>query len=434
MHIFKVSFYSSVIALFAVFNVLASERLTLSVGNVHTIKVGSVQQLAVGNDELVSVNVSDTGKVVIIPIKAGETDIVFWTEGHRLRPFSLTILPANMSRQVGLVSSILRSYKDVSVRAVHDQIVLEGKVSPDELEKFETVVSNLSGAISLVKAQFDVKDMIELKVRVLEVDKRYRRELGVNWDDSLDGPVLGTIAAAETNPVFRLFPSGSDTFSEEVTNLIPADSTDVFSFAGIATSISSRIQLIQENNAGRILAEPTLRTRSGEEASFLAGGLLPYSTVNQFGQAQVEFQEYGIQLFIRPSSDSDGNILSLIRAEVSSIDNSVTVQGVPGILTRETESTVNMKSGETIALSGLLSTNDSKTVDKVPLLGDIPVLGNLFKSQGVEEQRTELVVLVTPRIVPHKESHKIDSALQQHLTEMENLMGGSSSFNEDLID
>jgi pilus assembly protein CpaC len=122
-------------------------------------------------------------------------------------------------------------------------------------------------------------------------------------------------------------------------------------------------------------------------ASFHSGGSYPLAILNEFGQPVVEMQDYGIRLDIEPMSDENNNIVSLIRAEMSSLDFSTVVNGVPGLLTRTTESVVNLRANETLIISGLVQTTDSKAVEKVPFLGDIPIFGELFKSKGFNEKK-----------------------------------------------
>lgn len=412
-----------------------NQTFHLSLGEVKHINVGEVKRVAVGNDKVVKVNVLDNGDLIIIASKAGETELLVWKTGERMRRFNIVVLPKNMARQQDIVRNMLEAYPRVSVKVVNDLIVVDGVVSPDEIEQFNIAIQKFPDVVSLVTQRFAVKDMISLKVQVLEIDKRYRREIGIKWSDTAQGPIAGTFSNILRNPAYTIVPQTDDSVSwEEIASRVPADTSNFFPYTGIATSLSSRIQLIEENNAGRVLAEPTLSARSGDIAKFLAGGELPYSTINQFGQPVTEFRNYGIQLDIEPTSDPEGNIVSKIRAEISSIDNGVTVNGVPGLLTRETETTFNVKSGDTIALSGLLSSNDNKTVDKVPLLGDIPILGELFKSKAFQEQRTELLILVTPTIVPYSSKPQIKTDLQQHLEELHDLMGGDSSIVEELLD
>jgi len=147
------------------------------------------------------------------------------------------------------------------------------------------------------------------------------------------------------------------------------------------------------------LAEPELSARSGGEAKFLAGGQIPLPATSALGAGSVEFKDYGIRLTIKPNADNDGNISASISTEVSSIDPSVSVQGIPGFLTRQSESEINVKNGQTIVMSGLVNTDMSNDATKVPGISSIPVLGRLFRSDNFKSGRTDLVVLVTPTIV-----------------------------------
>jgi pilus assembly protein CpaC len=148
-----------------------------------------------------------------------------------------------------------------------------------------------------------------------------------------------------------------------------------------------------------VLAQPKLSAKSGSNATFLVGGEVPIVVPSVLGQTQIEYKEYGIRLNINPTVNSSNQVNTSIMAEVSRIDPSVSVQGVPGFLTRRVETELNVNADQTIVISGLLDREASKAVDKMPLLGDIPVLGKLFRSDGFRGNKTELVIFVTPRIV-----------------------------------
>jgi pilus assembly protein CpaC len=150
-----------------------------------------------------------------------------------------------------------------------------------------------------------------------------------------------------------------------------------------------------------------LSTRSGYRASFLAGGEFPYSISNVNGTTVV-FKPYGIKLDIEPRVGRNGVIRAQIDSEVSSIDGSVTSVGGPALLTRRTRTEFNVQAGQTIVLSGLLQRTTSNDIDKVPLLGDIPVLGALFRSKRFQNKETELVVFVTPTIVDSRSPGLVD--------------------------
>jgi pilus assembly protein CpaC len=155
--------------------------------------------------------------------------------------------------------------------------------------------------------------------------------------------------------------------------------------SAINMGLNAKLNLLEQNGKASILAEPQLSTRSGYKASFLAGGEFPYSVATVSG-VTVQFKPYGIKLDIEPRVGTNGIIRAVIDSEVSSLDTSVTTE-------------FNVRAGETIVLSGLLQRTMSTDVDKLPVLGDIPVLGALFRSKRFQNKETELVVFVTPTVV-----------------------------------
>ena len=157
-----------------------------------------------------------------------------------------------------------------------------------------------------------------------------------------------------------------------------------------------------------LLASPQLSARSGGQAKFLAGGEVPIPVPQGFGQVTVDYKEYGIKLDIEPLVNFNQDISTRILAEVSRVDPTVTVQGVPGFTTRRTESEINVHAGETIVISGLIDSSAQQDAKRLPLLGDIPILGKLFRSDGFRGNRTELVMFVTPRVVTPGSQENLD--------------------------
>jgi len=136
-----------------------------------------------------------------------------------------------------------------------------------------------------------------------------------------------------------------------------------------------------------------------QKASFLAGGEVPYPSIGANGQTVVQFKEYGIKLAVSPLIDPLGNVRTDIETEISQIDPAVSVQGTPGLLTRKAQTQVNVRSGETIVISGLLSAESSKDIDKLPGIGNLPIIGSLFRARNARNAVNELVIFVTPEIV-----------------------------------
>ncbi|MCZ6804952.1 MAG: type II and III secretion system protein [Proteobacteria bacterium] len=146
-----------------------------------------------------------------------------------------------------------------------------------------------------------------------------------------------------------------------------------------------------------ILAEPRLAARSGGEATFLAGGEFPIESSSINGTT-IEFKEFGIGLTVKPTVDRNNNVHAYVETELSAIDNSVAVNGVPGLISRKTTADVILDSGETLVMSGLINQQSSKDITGLKFLSDIPILGELFKSRTFRDQKSELVIFVTPQV------------------------------------
>ncbi|PIP79923.1 MAG: type II and III secretion system protein [Gammaproteobacteria bacterium CG22_combo_CG10-13_8_21_14_all_40_8] len=420
------------------FNANATEKekiIRLHVGSVKSLDVGKVLRVAVGIDTILGSSILDNGELLLIPKAAGETDLKIWKKGERINTYKVIITASDTKRQIETLSSVLRSFHKVNVRDVNGILILEGKISPDHFENFQGIVAQFPGVINMVSPE-DVlmKDMINFKVQVLEVNKSYAKKLGISWDRSTAGPSIGYVQNFHANGRYVVTnpdsPFGQGLFDAD-NPIIGFNDSSSHSFFGIASSLSSRINLLKEDGAARTLAEPNLSTRSGEEANFHSGGEYPLAVLNEFGQPVVQMQDYGIQLSIKPISDEYGNIVSTVRAEMSNIDFSVVVNGVPGLLTRNTESVVNLKSGETMIISGLLQSSDSKNVEKMPIMGDIPILGELFKSKNFVENRSELIILVTPTIVTPDKA--LPETLSKHLKSLHKVLS-QSKIEDELLD
>ena len=161
--------------------------------------------------------------------------------------------------------------------------------------------------------------------------------------------------------------------------------------------------MLEENGLAKVLAEPTLVTLSGQEAKFLAGGELPVPLSSSLGQITVEWKKFGIQLAFTPTVIDQGTISLKVASEVSDLDptNGITVGGIviPGLTSRQAETTVRLGDGESFAIAGLMSDKVRSTIDKVPWLGNIPILGALFRSSQYQRQETELLVVITAQLV-----------------------------------
>ena len=271
---------------------------------------------------------------------------------------------------------------------LNSKLILEGDLSQRDLDKINVAIEKYSEDIhNFIQVKED-RDLVQIDVEILELSKTLMDKIGVNWSDS--------ITFTDANPAAIV----GDKFSQ-IMRLV--DFT--------RTSIQVQVNMWEKEGKAKVLARPKLVCLSGKEASFLVGGEVPIISVDN-GEAEVEYKEYGIKLDVSPSIEGDSVLLGM-RSEVSDIDltNSVNVAvttedigttqySIPAFTKRITETQLFLKENQSIFIAGLLKDRVSKDeLEKVPGLGDIPILGMLFKSKDYQGDQTELVISLTPRII-----------------------------------
>lgn len=413
----------------------AQQDLELYVGAVSTLRLGNVVRIVAGNDSVLQASLLDNGDVLMLGKSAGVSELSVWNEAGTREQYRLRVYERPPGDAVEVLHAIFQSFPDVITRQHLGTIILTGTVNAADYERFEKLVQRFPNVISLVSPQLNVtiEQSIVLDVSVLEVNRSYQRTLGIRWQDTGPGPAVGVVGNLIPNNRFGVVSDVGDKQDLlDLLDVVGSGSQKLSGYLGITSIIGSELQLLQDEGMARMLAAPSLSTVSGEKATFLAGGELPVAIVNQFGQPVVEFRQYGIQLEIQPFADRNQNIRSKIRAEVSSVDFATQVNGVPGLLRRETTSTITARPGETIILSGLLDARDTRGVDKVPGLGDLPIIGALFRSRDFQRQRSELVITVTPRV--QRANEPLAPELQKASAQLRKLLTGSDSLDKALLE
>jgi len=371
--------------------------LTVLQGQSLLVEYDGVTRVAVGDGELVDVKVfRDESEILLIALKPGTTDLRLWDGSGSPSRFLLEVHgPGNSgSIEPAQLQELLADIPGVEVRKIGASTVIQGRTrSASDYEYVQHAVSRYPNVVSHLRAPaFDREPTIMLHARLLEVRTSALKDLGVEWSNLAQGPVFGYLRDFTTNDLYRLTnaPDGSE---------LPLRVDGSQRFSGISTSLTSTIKLLMANGDARVLAEPTMTCTSGGTADFLAGGEVPIPIRDEFGTPIVEFKEFGIILRFSPLADHDRFIQTDVEVEVSAVDESIAVLGIPGFLTRKTNTRMNVQEGETMVIAGLVSREDAKNVSKLPGLGQIPVIGELFKSRQFRKQQSELVVLVTPRII-----------------------------------
>lgn len=378
--------------------------VTVRRGQTRVITVPNIKRVAVGDGNLVEVKAfRDTNQVLLVGDKVGVTDMRTWDfNGHQSR-YQVRVVAGGPNVSAKDLREMLHGIRGVSVTALDSgDLLINGTATRSaDYALIQSLANRYPSIINQVtKPTVDYKATIRVNARVLEVQRSTMKNLGIDWNDALNGPSFGLLSDFVTNPIARIegtTATSSSTAIETFAQDLPLNA-GTHSYLGINTRLDSVINIMSTSNVARILAEPRVSVVSGQKAHFLVGGEIPTPTTNSNGSTNVEYRQYGIILNIRPVADREGFIDTKVGVEVSSLDDSVTVQGIPGLRTRRTETEMNARDGQTLVISGLLNSEDSKAVSKVPGLGDIPILGELFKSRQFQRQETELVVLVTPEL------------------------------------
>ncbi len=383
-------------------------RLDLLVGSPVVLESGKVRRLVVSNPALLSAKTMPDGSFVLVGRQAGETDVLAWTNGKGPQTIRISILSSDAEILQREITRAIGEDPSLRYESVGDKLVVTGSISqPEQAERLKVLVEKNPKIVSLVDASGQEK-MIAMEVRFLEIKKNAMENIGVNWQKSMSGPMFGIVGDIATNQHFRstsdgALTNGSPNISPNFPGLSSAlAGPKVSPFAvyfGLQSTLGSVINLMEQSGDAVVLAEPILSCKSGGTAKFLAGGEIPLPVVNGVGSSSVQFKPYGIRFEVRPKVHRGGVISATISTELSTVDPSIKVGDLPAFLSRMTETQVNLREGQTLVMSGLISEEGSKSLDKMAGLSDIPLLGALFRSKDFREKRSEMVVLLTPRFI-----------------------------------
>ncbi|MBB1061992.1 type II and III secretion system protein family protein [Marilutibacter spongiae] len=370
-----------------------------------------LERVAVGNGDLIEVTTIEKRQLVVIAGagQTGYTTLHVWYEDGGQRAIVVHVNAANALSNSARVQQMLALEPGSKARVVDidGSVVVTGELTSEEAARVEEIKKVYPNLVNLSTADnVGMKPMVLMDVRIMEFKRNSLRNLGIRWDSVIDGPSGGAIKDFSSS-FFRILPDGSR--FEDIADQLPARINPMATYFGIATSITSKINLLTQNGDAFELASPQLSARSGGAANFLAGGEVPIPLTSSFGATNVEFKEYGIKLDIEPFVNENDEIFTKVSTEVSKIDPSVSVQGIPGFLTRKTGTEMNVKSGQTIVISGLVDIAGTKGFGGIPGLANIPILGRLFRSDDFQAGRTDLVIFVTPRVITPDHPANIDA-------------------------
>jgi pilus assembly protein CpaC len=380
------------------------EVLTVARGKSQVISSPTnLERVLIGNPEIADVVAVSARDIVVNGISPGTTTLLFWEAGGPRRTYTVRVTLD--AETIGSELSALFPDEDLDVSAVGNTLILTGQTQqPGVAERALALAQSIEGDATILDHMVvPDRGQVLLRVRVAEVSRSAMQDLGaqITRVDPLNprGDDEGVLSTGNNPPAgnFLNTPIGPDvTFSDAVNFYLFHDASNVTAF----------IRALREDGNFKSLAEPNLMTIPDETASFLAGGEFPYPVVqagSSTGAITIQFQEFGVRLNFTPTLMNSGAIRLAVEPEVSSLDftNGLTLAGfqIPALLSRRASTVVEVQDGQTFAIAGLMDNSLAENVRKVPLLGDIPILGALFKSTSFQRNQTELLVLVTPYLV-----------------------------------
>lgn len=401
-------------------------EIEMFVGESRVFPAPGVGRIAVGNGQILTAAALDKNEVILFANGVGTSSLFVWNDDGRYQRVKVNIVAGDTTRIAREVAAFLSGIPHAKASIIGDKVIVEGQGLSDADQKKVAALAKQYPQIVNFTDEQGWEKMVMLDVKVVEFPMNESENFGISWTPS-GGGSLGA--------VWRPIVKGKDPYQINIdtgsSNTLPI--TDVgqqntvtlrsaLNIVGaVDVGLNARLNALIQTGKGAILAEPHLTARNGSEAKFVAGGEIPYGVTSLAGST-VLFKEYGIKLTITPVVDRAGRIRASVAAEVSSIDPANSTAFGPALLTRKTETNFNVLSGQTMVLSGLLSRENSTDIDKVPLLGDIPILGALFRSKNYRNKETELVVFVTPTVVDSQTPGLVDR-VEKTTQKLQNILG-----------
>lgn len=364
-----------------------------------------VARVAIGQSEVAETAATSPSEIMVDGKAPGETSLIVWLRGGGRQFFNVTVRPSThgTSDQLDAVRrqlSIEFPGQPIKVSSENGFIFLRGTVKDLNSADRAVQIATTSGkVINLLYVNVPpAEKQVLLKVRFASFDRNVARSLGINFYSTGLGNTLGTVSTGQFSP-----PTVAGSTSGATATITDPLNISAF-FPGL--NAGATIKALEAKGVVQVLAEPNLLASNGKQASFLAGGEYPYPVAQGSTSGitiTIMFKEYGVRLAFLPTITPRGTIRLQVAPEVSALDftNAVTVSGftVPAITSRKVKTEVELNENQSFIIGGLLDNRETETFQKLPFLGDVPILGKFFQSKTKNRTNTELIVIVTPELV-----------------------------------
>lgn len=387
--------------------------ILMSIGASKVVNLpGKMSDAIVADPTVADVYVRSQNQLYILAKKPGETAVAVTSSGGKVL-YSATIRVGANLTSIDQMLKLAMPEADITISKMNGLILLTGTVkSPEDaaeaerlVQAFSTVPGQQSEVTVVSRLRTATPLQVNLQVKIAEVSRNLVHQIGMNVTGlgTGSGSFTGFLGRSSRDAITSgdfLPGQPAGNISRQFTFNQVNDGRTTLGFVAkmFGMDVAGALDLAETSGLATMLAQPNLTSLSGETASFLAGGEYPYTVSNGTQGNSIEFKQYGVQLAFTPTVLADGRISLRVRPTVSSLDFSINSQ-VPALKSRSAETTVELGSGQAFMIAGLLSNSTSNNVDKVPGIGNIPILGSLFKSRRFQRNETELVIVVTPYLV-----------------------------------
>ena len=361
------------------------EKMTVGAGQSRTVNMSGLQRAAIANPDVADVVVVSSSELILVGKQTGTTTLIIWSNMGR-QTYQVEVA-ANDPAIANEIKRVL-GYPDIRVVKVNKTVILEGTVNDQYQRARAEKIAAAYGdkVVNLLEIAKPIQ--IKIEAKIVEISRNKTDKLGLQY-----------YSTNTANP--GIF------FAGQYQNSVLQGTAISLGNMGAVAPLNTQLNLLLQNGFAKLLSQPNMVTLSGEKANILVGGQIPVPVSNMAGQVSIEWKDYGIKLEISPEASLDGIITSKVKAEVSAMEwNNPTTKiklgsniEIPSIRMRKAETAIALASGQTMAIGGLIANDITRDVTKIPFLGDLPVIGQLFRSTSFTKGETELIILVTPTIV-----------------------------------
>ena len=353
----------------------------------------AIKRASLANPEVADTVVLSPTQLYLTGKTTGITNLTLWNESGKMMGMYDVVIAPDLSRLKEDLHKALPEEKGILVTSSHDHITLSGTASSANSLSRSLSIAEAYGPKKVINSmQIGGVQQVMLEVRVAEMSRQLIRRLGINFamvaPSSFGISLLGQLTSLG---------------SVGATQGISQSLSGIFGFNAGSTSWTGFVDALKEEDLLKVLAKPNLVALNGQEAAFLAGGEFPIPVPQAFGLVTIQFKKFGVGLVFTPNILDSKHISLTVSPEVSQLDfsNALKTQGftVPAISTRRATTTIELADGQSFAIGGLMQDNVIESVKKFPYLGELPIIGALFRSSSFQKNETELIIIVTPHLV-----------------------------------